>query len=345
MHEAWLNAQQTGRDIERVIQNIFLIKILGTSEYEIAEYDKTTTKLQFSQLKNQIYGTINSLIPNFITVFTISVLIVFFDVLKSLTLEFLGITLRLVQTVGSLNSSMNMMINSHVHLTKFIELENNKLVEREGYYTLDKSLSSSVEIKDLSFKYYGSEDYIFESLNLIIPKSEHTVLTGPNGSGKSTLLGLISKVFYPQEGSININTNDIGYVGVTPLILNSTLRENFLYGNKLKIEDRSIQELMNEFELFNSDEKTLDTIVSNKTLSSGQMQKIAFIRSLLANANLLLLDESTSNLDTKTKELIFNILSDKKITIINSTHNYEDFHFDNHLRIIYEGDKRKIKSI
>ena len=345
MHEAWLNAQQTGRDIERVIQNIFLIKILGTSEYEIAEYDKTTTKLQFSQLKNQIYGTINSLIPNFITVFTISVLIVFFDVLKSLTLEFLGITLRLVQTVGSLNSSMNMMINSHVHLTKFIELENNKLVEREGYYTLDKSLSSSVEIKDLSFKYYGSEDYIFESLNLIIPKSEHTVLTGPNGSGKSTLLGLISKVFYPQEGSININTNDIGYVGVTPLILNSTLRENFLYGNKLKIEDRNIQELMNEFELFNSDEKTLDTIVSNKTLSSGQMQKIAFIRSLLANANLLLLDESTSNLDTKTKELIFNILLDKKITIINSTHNYEDFHFDNHLRIIYEGDKRKIKSI
>ena len=123
------------------------------------------------------------------------------------------------------------------------------------------------------------------------------------------------------------------------------MRENFLYGNKLKIEDRSIQELMNEFELFNSDEKTLDTIVSNKTLSSGQMQKIAFIRSLLANTNLLLLDESTSNLDTKTKELIFNILLDKKITIINSTHNYEDFHFDNHLRIIYEGDKRKIKSI
>ena len=344
MHEAWLNAQQTGRDIERVIQNIFLIKILGTSEYEIDEYDKTTTKLQSSQLKNQIYGTINSLIPNFITVFTISVLIVFFDILKSLTLEFLGITLRLVQTVGSLNTSMNMMINSHVHLTKFIELENNKLVEREGYYTLDKSSNNAIEIEDLSFKYYGSEEYIFESLNLIIPKSEHTVLTGPNGSGKSTLLGLISKVFYPQEGLITINTNEVGYVGVTPLILNSTLRENFLYGNQSKIEDKNIKELMNEFELFNSDEKTLDTIVSNKTLSSGQMQKIAFIRSLLANAKLLLLDESTSNLDIKTKELIFNILSNKKITIINSTHNYEDFHFDNHLRIIYEGDKRKIKS-
>ena len=71
MHETWINAQKSGRDIERVIQNIFLIKILGTSNYEISEYDKTTSKLQKSQLKNQIYGTINSLIPNFITVFTI----------------------------------------------------------------------------------------------------------------------------------------------------------------------------------------------------------------------------------------------------------------------------------
>ena len=128
MHESWLNAQQAGRDIERVIQNIFLIKILGTSDYEIKEYDTTTVNLQKSQLKNQIYGAINSLIPNFITVFTISILIVFFNVLKSLTLEFLGVTLRLVQTIGSLNSSMNMMINSHVHLSQFIELENNKLI-------------------------------------------------------------------------------------------------------------------------------------------------------------------------------------------------------------------------
>ncbi len=345
MHEAWLNAQQTGRDIERVVQNIFLIKILGTSEYEINEYDKTTTKLQSSQLKNQIYGTINSLIPNFITVFTISILIVFFDILKSLTLEFLGITLRLVQTIGSLNTSMNMMINSHVHLTKFIELENNKLIEREGYYELDQKLKNSVEIKNLNFKYYGSDEYIFENLNLQIPKSQHTVLTGPNGSGKSTLLGLISKVFYPQEGFIKINSNEIGYVGVTPLILNATLRENFLYGNKNQIKDNKILELVDEFELFNSDEKTLDTVVDSKSLSSGQMQKIAFIRSLLADAKLLLLDESTSNLDFKTKELIFKILSNKKITIINSTHNYEDFHFDNHLRIIYEENKRIIKSI
>ena len=71
MHESWLNAQETGRDVQRVVDNIFLIKILGTSNEEIERYDLTTKKLQDSQLKNQIFGTINSLMPNFITIFTI----------------------------------------------------------------------------------------------------------------------------------------------------------------------------------------------------------------------------------------------------------------------------------
>ena len=58
------------------------------------------------------------------------------------------------------------------------------------------------------------------------------------------------------------------------------------------------------------------------------MQKISFIRSLLSDTQLLLLDESTSNLDSQTRDLIFNILKVKNITIINSTHNHEEFEYD-----------------
>ena len=213
MHESWLNAQETGRDVQRVVENIFLIKILGTSKEEIERYDSTTKKLQDSQLKNQVFGTINSLMPNFITVFTISILFIFTNLTKTITLEFLGVTLRLVQTLGALNSSLNMMINSQVHLSKFIELENNKLIERPGYFAVDEELSKSIIMKDIKFKYFNSDEYIFDNLNLEIEKNKHTIITGPNGSGKSTLLGLISKVFYPEEGEIKLNTDDIGYVG------------------------------------------------------------------------------------------------------------------------------------
>ena len=75
------------------------------------------------------------------------------------------------------------------------------------------------------------------------------------------------------------------------------------------------------------------------------MQKIAFIRALLNKNELLLLDESTSNLDFDTKQLIFKILNNKKITILNSTHNYEDFDYDLHLRILYRGNNREITKI
>ncbi len=68
-------------------------------------------------------------------------------------------------------------------------------------------------------------------------------------------------------------------------------------------------------------------------MSSGQIQKISFIRSILSDAKILLLDESTSNLDIETKNFIFNILSTKNITIINSTHNKEDFQYDHHIKI------------
>ena len=85
--------------------------------------------------------------------------------------------------------------------------------------------------------------------------------------------------------------------------------------------------------------------VSNSTLSSGQMQKISFIRSLLANSEILLLDESTSNLDIRTKQFIFEILKIRDITIINSTHNHEDFDYDNHLKIEVMEDSRKINNV
>lgn len=340
MHESWLNAQETGRDVQRVVENIFLIKILGTSNEEIKRYDSTTQKLQDSQLKNQIFGTINSLMPNFITVFTISILFIFTNLTKTVTLEFLGVTLRLVQTTGALNNSLNMMINSHVHLSKFTELENNKIIERPGYYSIKKDLINAVELKNIKFKYYKAEEFIFENLNLEIKRNTHTIITGPNGSGKSTLLGIVSKIFYPEEGEVKINSNQIGYVGVTPLIIRGTLRQNFLYGNKNIKSDEEIQDLVNDFHLFNNDEKNLDTVVDSKSLSSGQMQKVSFIRSLLADVKLLLLDESTSNLDIETKDLIFKILKNKDITIINSTHNKDDFDYDHHLTIRYSGEKR-----
>ena len=75
------------------------------------------------------------------------------------------------------------------------------------------------------------------------------------------------------------------------------------------------------------------------------MQKIAFIRSLLSNPDIMLLDESTSNLDVETKKLIFNLLQKQNVTILNSTHDPENFDFaDHHIEIKLVNEERVVKT-
>ena len=94
-----------------------------------------------------------------------------------------------------------------------------------------------------------------------------------------------------------------------------------MYGNKDSIEDIEITKLLQKLKLFKSlEEYDLNRKISNKILSTGQMQKISFARALIGNKELLILDESTANLDTDSKEIIYKLLKEIKFTIINSTH-------------------------
>ncbi len=347
MHEAYVISQELGRNIQRVVDNIFLIKILKTSDFEFNVYRKNLKAANKAQYNNFKYGAINSLVPNFITLFIFSVIVAFFAIGTKLTLEFIAVVLRIVQTVGTINSSLNNLINSQVHIEKFRLLEKDIPQIDQTYYKVNPDIkSSSVILKDISFKYFESETFIFKDINIDINKNAHTVITGPNGSGKSTLLGLIAGILIPNKGEINLSSDKFGYIGVSPLIISGTLKENLIYGNNNIPRDDEITDLIREFKLFNENQDILlDLEITNKSLSSGQMQKVSFIRALLANVDILLLDESTSNLDIETKNLIFKILKQKNLTIINATHNSEDFEYDHHLKVQVEDDLRVFKLI
>jgi len=131
------------------------------------------------------------------------------------------------------------------------------------------------------------------------------------------------------------------------MILNSTLRENLTYGNNGdEKSDNLMMKYLKDFKVFEDTEAIeLSKKINNKSLSMGQMQKISFIRALLSGLDILILDESTSNLDTDSKEIIYNILKKESVTIINSTHNPEDFiDFDYHITIDETQNGRKIST-
>ena len=77
--------------------------------------------------------------------------------------------------------------NNHVVIKKLYEITENSTNDFKGNFSVNTKNESAISIKNLSFKYYNAENYIFEDLSLEIKKNTHNVITGPNGSGKSNV--------------------------------------------------------------------------------------------------------------------------------------------------------------
>ena len=340
-------ARKNIKTIQRIIDNLYLVKILQTHKKEIENFSENLTNLYNTERKKFALNDLNVTFPNFIVIFAFSILLLFNRFKSTLTLDFIGVTIRLVQQLASINSSMNMLINAHVHLEVLLQIEENKNSEDNYEKQVDKSSKYAVKLENIDFSFANSNENFYENLNLVFEKNKHHIITGVNGSGKSTLMGIMAGSHHPSSGKITKNTESLGYVGATPFILDDTLRTNLLYGSTKKVDDETLLHLIDEFRLFNEKRKdVLDSIISRRDLSSGQMQKISFMRAIVTECELLFLDESTANLDTRTKKLIISILKKKNLTIINSTHNPEDFEYDNHFHIsISENDERKIEEV
>tara|TARA_X000000368_G_scaffold404209_1_gene379985 strand:+ start:6874 stop:8493 length:1620 start_codon:yes stop_codon:yes gene_type:complete len=348
-HNTYIFGQEISSEIEKVLDNLYLIKIINYVEKELKNFKKSLFDFYSSSLNNLKLGTINAIIPNFVTVFIVSILLVFFNFAKVLTLDFIGIVFRLFQSLGVFNSNLHLLNAYHIYTEKLFQIETNRVASQSDNFIVDKDMDNDLAIKlnNISFKYFNEEEYIFSDLSLDINKGQHTIITGPNGSGKSTLLALFSGIIYASEGKSISYTSKFSYVSASPMILNSNLKENLLYGVEKEIDEEVLNSYIEEFKLFNENQKiALDKEVSNKALSTGQMQKISFIRALLSGSDVLLLDESTSNLDYETKVLIFEVLDKRDLTIINATHNPDEFlRYDQHIKIVIKEGKRQLINI
>jgi ABC-type bacteriocin/lantibiotic exporter with double-glycine peptidase domain len=305
-------------------------------------FDETLKSLFGNQMMNYKAGVLNAFLPSFLTLVSLSLILGFSSYAKTITLDFIGVTLRLFQSLGNLTGSTNQIINSHVHIEKFYQLDSNKVELKKENFQIHNN--DTVEFENLNFRYFNSDVDIFENLSFVIKKNNHVLVTGPNGSGKSTLLGLIAGVLFSNSGKVKSFSNKFGYIGATPLIFESTLYENLTYGNDKNVSEEEILTFLKMLDTFKEQENyNLSRVINNKSLSSGQMQKIAFIRALLSDIEILLLDEATANLDDASKDKIFDLLHERKITIINSTHDPESFgNVNGNLKINIVDEKRII---
>ena len=131
------------------------------------------------------------------------------------------------------------MVNSSVHVEELYKFDQEKIIKRENYYQVNFKNKTSVSLENITFKYINSDDYLFENITLDFPKNKHTIITSPNGSGKYSVRYYLRNSI-SRKGTIQLSSDSIGYVGVTPLIVAGTLRDNLVYGSSFDYKMKSL---------------------------------------------------------------------------------------------------------
>jgi ABC-type multidrug transport system fused ATPase/permease subunit len=183
---------------------------------------------------------------------------------------------------------------------------------------------SLITIHDLEYRYPKSDTSIINGFSMEVKSGERIALVGDIGAGKSTLLKIVLGLIHPTSGELFLNGKNyktmkqteifkkFGYMTQTPILFNRSILDNILFSNP-DSSRQEVEKLLKEFELdkvFGKLEKGIDTLVgkNGSKLSGGQKQVVWFLRIYLHNPDVLLLDEPTASLSTKSKETLWNLI-------------------------------------
>jgi ATP-binding cassette subfamily B protein/subfamily B ATP-binding cassette protein MsbA len=208
-------------------------------------------------------------------------------------------------------------------LHPFLELESS-LAEPADPRPLNGGIKS-IELRDVRFAYDGV-NYILNGSSLKITARERVAIVGINGSGKSTLVGLACRFFDPQTGDILINGCSIrcfkkvdirSRFAVVPQraeLFNESVMHNIRYGRWDATDEEvfAAARLARAHEFIAATPDGYETVVGSNghRLSGGQRQRIALARAFLRDADVLILDEATSQVDIESEQLIHDALQD-----------------------------------
>lgn len=245
-------------------------------------------------------------------------------------------------------------------ISQILSLETDLPIIQAG---IDEPDAALLEFRHVHFSYDESRE-ILHNICFKLEQGKTYALVGPTGGGKTTTASLIARLYDPTKGLVLLGGKDIrsftaeersqkiGFILQEPFLFTGTVRDNILYGNEL-FKDHTNEEMeqvirdANLGSLLAIFEEGLDTKVlsSGDSISLGQKQLIAFMRAVLRNPEILILDEATANIDTITEKLLSDILDNLPKTTtrviiahrLNTIENADEIFFVNSGEVIRAG--------
>jgi ATP-binding cassette, subfamily B, bacterial PglK len=336
---------QEGQKIQKAqegLGGVKEIKLLGRESYFLDQYEQYHKNTCISERNMYALGQTPRLLLETLGVSGLAAIAVVM-VMQGKTPE------SIIPTIGLFGAaafrilpSISRIINS-IHNLRYIGIVVDLVLNDLGIVdkkpitkTNDLSFKNTIEIKNISYKYPGTNLKVLKNISMSFKKGEAIAIVGPSGSGKSTLVDLILGLLTPSSGKIMVDGKDvqegirswqnlIGYVQQKIYLTDDTLLRNIAFGMKdTDICQNRVMEVVKSAQLFDFIKQLpdgLDTIVGERgeRLSGGQLQRIGIARALYHNPDVLVFDEATSALDNNTEKDVMksiDALKGKKTIII-----------------------------
>ena len=318
-------------EIEEILGGYTVVKAFNAEEKMLKKFDEDNLKLYESAWKSQFISGMMHPIMNFVSNLNyvlIAILGSYFVILGKINVgniqSFISYSKNFTQPIAQFAQVMNQlqtMLAAAERIFEFLD-EREETVSSNNICDIN-SLKGNVTFEHVKFG-YNDDNIIINDFSLKVKQGQKIAIVGPTGAGKTTIVKLLMRFYSLNDGAIYLddyNINDFnpkdyrhafGMVLQDTWLFSGTIMDNLRYGN-LEATD---EEVIKAAKAANVDHfiRTLpggyNMILNEETtnISSGQKQLLTIARAILANPKVMILDEATSNVDTRTEELIQNAM-------------------------------------